>query len=67
MKIVLYSTGCPQCTVLEKKLAEKGINYDLCEDIDTMTNMGIKKVPMLEVDGELMEFNKKLIEYINTL
>ena len=25
MKIILYSTGCPRCEVLEKKLAAAGI------------------------------------------
>ena len=27
MMVTLYSTGCPRCTVLEKKLEQKKIEY----------------------------------------
>ena len=56
MNIILYSTGCPKCNVLKKKLAEKNIEYTECNDIDVMTSLGIDQVPVLSVDGKLLTF-----------
>ena len=53
-KIVLYSTGCPQCAVLKKMLDEKNVEYTTCSDIKEMRSKGILSVPMLELDGEIM-------------
>ena len=58
MDIILYSTGCPKCNVLKKKLAEKNIPYIECGDIGVMTSLGIEQVPMLLIDGELMNFSE---------
>lgn len=60
MNVVLYSTGCPKCGLLKSKLNEKDIEYDEITDVDTMIGMGIKAVPMMMVDGELMDFNKAI-------
>lgn len=57
MNIILYTTGCPRCKVLEKKLEMKGLAYDTIEDINIMTALGISSVPMMQVDGsEIMDF-----------
>lgn len=56
MNVVLYSTGCPKCNVLTKKLEQKGIAYEHIDDINAMTRLGIMEVPILSVDGELMDF-----------
>ena len=54
----LYSTHCPKCQILEKKLAQKGIEYNEVNDIQQMLDMGLKSVPWLEVDGQMMDFNQ---------
>lgn len=54
--VVLYSTGCPKCMVLEKKLEKKGIEYTVVEDVETINSMGYVSVPLLEVEGKVMEF-----------
>lgn len=54
--VVLYSTGCPKCMVLEKKLEKKGIEYTVVEDAETINSMGYASVPLLEVEGKVMEF-----------
>ena len=54
--IMLYSTGCPRCNILKKKLNEKGIAYEESNDIEKMLEMNIFQVPVLVVDGEHMEF-----------
>ena len=57
--IVLYSTGCPKCTVLKTKLKQKNIDYIECSDIDTMTEKGFKSVPKLELsDGSILDFTE---------
>lgn len=57
--VTIYTTPtCPKCQVLKKKMADKGIEYVECQDVDKMMSMGITTVPWLEVDGELMDFGK---------
>ena len=56
MNVVLYSTGCPKCNILKKKLADAKIDYKVVEDVDVMVSKGLKEVPWLEVDGNLMNF-----------
>ena len=48
----LYTTGCSQCNVLKAKLDEKGIQYDIVEDVNKMLELGMRAAPILEVDGE---------------
>ena len=52
--ITLYSTGCPLCKGLEKILNSKHISYTLCTDENKMQELGIKQVPMLLVNGNLL-------------
>lgn len=56
MNVILYSTGCPKCNILKKKLADAKIDYKVIEDVDVMLSKGLKDVPWLEVDGNLMNF-----------
>ena len=56
MEVVLYSTGCPKCKVLEKKLTQKGIDFTIDLDINKLIEMGFKSAPILEVDGQFMKF-----------
>ena len=63
-RIVLYSTGCPKCGVLERKLNEAGITYSTSADVKKMEELGIKFVPVLSVDGKLLEFGEA-VKWIN--
>lgn len=40
MKVVLYTTHCPKCMVLEKKMATKGIVYEIVTDTSLMIKKG---------------------------
>ena len=53
--VVLYTTNCPRCIVLEKKLKQKGIEFEARTDFD---EKGFASAPLLEVDGEIMAFNE---------
>ena len=61
---ILYTTHCPKCNVLRKKLEDKNIKFEICEDIDLMLSKGIQQAPYLEVDNELMNFSKA-IKWVN--
>ena len=43
--------------MLEKKLNQNNIEYELIEDGDVMVNKGFMTSPMLEVDGKPMDFS----------
>lgn len=62
--MILYSSGCPRCVILKKKLDAKGFQYDIFNDIDKMIEMGIETVPVLEVDGEMYSY-AEAIKWIN--
>lgn len=56
MKVVLYSTHCPKCKILEAKLQKKNISYEEINDINIMQEKGYLSVPILEVDDISMNF-----------
>ena len=64
MKVTLYSTHCPRCNVLEKKLEQNGIEYAVIDNEDLIIEKGFQTIPMLEVDGDVMDFSKA-IKWVN--
>lgn len=63
---ILYSTGCPKCKVVMKKLEQANINYEVCNDSETMREKGIQSLPVLEVEGKMYNF-KDAVDYINSI
>lgn len=61
---ILYSTGCPKCEVLKKKLAEKGVQYTENNSVDEMLKLGIEAVPVLKVNDRLLNF-KEAVDWVN--
>lgn len=57
---ILYSTNCPRCEVLKKKLCLANIEFEEVNDIKTMQEKGIMSAPVLEVDGELLDFSRAI-------
>ena len=68
--MTLYTTNCPKCVVLEKKLNNKNINYKKVEDIEKIMEIaneqGINTAPILEIDGEFLDFSHANT-YINNM
>ena len=64
LSIILYSTGCPKCKVLKRKLEEKGIEFVENNSVEEMTELGITQVPVLSVCGALLDF-KKAVTWVN--
>ena len=66
MSLILYTTHCPKCKVLESKLKEKGIEYKEETDVSKLVEKGFKTVPVLEVDDKLLTFYDA-VKYVNGL
>ena len=61
MNIILYSTHCPQCIVLENLLKQVGISYDEENDTEKMLEMGFTSVPKLQVDDQVMDMKDAML------
>lgn len=66
MNIIFYTTDCPKCKVLKKKLENKNIKYILVDDQYKMKEQGITSVPALQIDGKIMFFEES-VKYVNSL
>lgn len=66
MKVVVYSTNCPKCSVLEKRLTTLGIEHDTVLGADEILKRGFQTAPLLEVDGKIMDF-KEGMEWAKTM
>lgn len=58
VNVILYSTGCPNCKMLEKLLDKKNIPYTVNNNVDEMIAKGFMSAPNLEVDGKIMKFGE---------
>lgn len=53
--IKLYSsTSCPKCRMLKMTLQKKGIEYEEITDVNVMTSLKIRNLPVLSVNDHLM-------------
>lgn len=65
MEVTLYSTGCPKCNVLKKKLEAANINYTEVTDTDKVSQIcnstGFDSVPIIAIeDGHILDFNRAI-------
>lgn len=58
--ITLYTTHCPQCAVLESRLNKAGIEFNVCDDEQVMLAKGFQSAPMLEADGQVLNYAQAL-------
>ena len=58
--IILYSTHCPQCCLLERQLKQNNIQFTVCDDVAQMLSLGINSAPVLGVNGELLKLKDAL-------
>ena len=63
-KIILYSNNCSRCKILKRKLDDNKINYEIIDDVDTMIDKGLSTVPVLEINGRMLDF-KEAVEWVN--
>ena len=62
-KIILWTTHCPRCKVLEAKLKQNNIDYEANSNIELMKAKGFSDAPKLEVCGVIYDF-KEAVEWL---
>lgn len=56
---ILYSTNCPKCRVLEKKLTEANIDFIVNNNVEEMLSKGFETAPILLLEnGTFLDFSK---------
>lgn len=65
-EVTLYSTGCPKCTVLEKKLDSKGVKYKKVDSVDELRDLGILEVPVIKIGDTIMNFTES-VAWVNKM
>ena len=65
--IKLYTTGCPQCKVLETKLELKGVEVEKIEDRKYIIELGLRSVPVLQLEDGTFLFYKDAVNWVNGL
>lgn len=55
MKIILYTTHCPQCKLVEMLLNKNNLEFEENTNIEEMKSLGITSVPVLSIDGKLYD------------
>lgn len=70
MNIILYSTGCPQCRVLETKLKQANILFKIVTDEKEVLKVGeehqISSMPILSINDKYLDFSSA-INFLNKL
>ena len=62
--VIFYTTGCPKCAILKKKLDAAQIPYETNDDVNEMQAQGMTEAPALSVDGELLNFGDS-VRWVN--
>ena len=65
--IILYSTGCPRCKTLKKLLLKNNISYTEVNDVDEMIQKGFTEVPVLEINGQQLDYESAVNWIMNTV
>lgn len=57
--ITLYTIHCPACNVLEKKLKNKNICFNIIDSEDILSDLEIESFPMMSInDGPLLNYRE---------
>ena len=59
--IIIYSTNtCFRCKLVKQMLSQHNVEYTETTDIEAMKEKGFKEVPMMEVDGRILDYSDVL-------
>lgn len=57
---VYSSVTCPKCKMLKMELQKRGFKFEDCQDIEYMSSLGIKDIPMMSVNNTLYNFKEAI-------
>lgn len=63
-RVVLYTTHCPKCSVLQKKLQAKKITFDIVDDVNEIQKKGFTSMPVLQVGDNKFDFYNA-VKFVN--
>lgn len=66
MGIILYTTNCPQCRMLEAALKNKGMQFEIVYGEDPIRERGFNSAPILEHNGTVMSF-ADAVRWVNSI
>ena len=61
--VILYSTNCPKCKILETKLKQKNIDFSIKnseDDLQELFDEGFREMPVLEVENKKYTFGEAI-------
>lgn len=58
--IVLYSTDCPKCNALKKRLTKNGIKFEVSQDVDELIKRGYQSIPVLKIHDKFFDYNQSM-------
>lgn len=59
--VTLYTTHCPRCKILTRKLDKAGVKYVENEDVEEMKSLGFLSAPILKVGEDTFSFKEACI------
>lgn len=61
-KIIVYTMpNCFRCKNLKTLLERKNLHYSEVTDVDVMEQKGINHVPVMAVNGQLMDYDRAVL------
>ena len=58
--IILYSTGCPKCNILERRLTNDKIEFSITDNVDKFIDMGFQNAPVLQIDDNFIDYTNAM-------
>lgn len=71
-KITIFTLPtCPKCKVIKAKLTAAGVEFNECQEVERMQNLGIRSTPALligpEEGGQVIKNFPDINAYVNNL
>ena len=58
--IILYSTGCPKCNILERRLTNDKIEFSITDNVDKLIDMGFQNAPVLQIGDNFIDYTNAM-------
>lgn len=59
-KPILYTSHCFRCNIIMRELSNINIDYEICDNINIIKEIGLTTVPILNIEDKYMDFQESL-------